>query len=131
MPNGNADTSAVDLPDDDMEFQALTMLCQHLGFLQRNAEAGHWAVRLNRIVDRVRAGGSARQACTLLGLIGADPGTSRSPDGPWPLGLRPAELPLGGGDYVCPLRRCARSGTRDDQATPPFCLVFDEPMQPA
>ncbi|MEU1395034.1 hypothetical protein ABZ403_03055 [Micromonospora zamorensis] len=124
MPNGN-------LPDDEIEFQALTFLCQHMGLLRHNAEAGHWAIRLNRIVEQVRAGGSARQACVLLGLTGAAPGTTRSPGDPWPLGLRPAEPPLGGGAYVCPLRRCARTDTRGDDASPPSCLVFDEPMQPA
>ncbi|WP_446044687.1 hypothetical protein [Streptomyces olivaceus] len=86
---------------------------------------------LDRHAVEVSAGGSALAACRELALD-LDPRSGN--------GTRGAEQDVDGatvdwlpapvlmGDYVCPLRRCARRADRDDHGRPPRCAVSDEAM---
>ncbi|WP_419998829.1 hypothetical protein [Streptomyces boninensis] len=118
-----------DPPADEPE--ALTVLCGDLAALRRRAAEGLWTARLERVVQEVRDGGSAVEACTRLGLIGTVPRHERTgDDSPWPAGLGPEEPPLGKGSYACPRRTCERAGQRGDNGRPPFCMIYDLPMRP-
>jgi hypothetical protein len=97
-------------------------------------QAGSTARWLDRDVNSVREGGSARLALRkwlppdsaeaqrgwsdrpAAGMV-AIPGASTAPG-------------LGAGDYACPRDRCARRDHRDGQGHLPVCTAFDLPMRP-
>jgi hypothetical protein len=117
------------------EGEALTLLCGYLDELHEHAERGLWAGRLERVVRGVRDGASAVEACARLGLIvtvdEAETRTGVGGGGPWRVpGLSSPDLPIGRGRYTCPRVVCQRRGKRDADGHPPYCDLFEQPMQP-
>jgi hypothetical protein len=116
----------------DEERLAITVLCTALPTLRIRAARGFWEDILDRHVAEVSAGGSAVAACRELALdVHPDgrPGTRGGEsgiDGATTDWLPPPVLM---GDYVCPLRRCARRADRDDHGRPPRCALSDEHMR--
>ena len=117
------------------EVDILAAWCSLLPALREQARANGVLDRLDRDAERVRAGGSARQALLkwrprdsdaelrgwsdrpTAGLVGL-PGMARAPG-------------VGAGEYTCPRDRCARRAARDEHGHLPRCTAFDTPMRPA
>ncbi|WP_405096307.1 hypothetical protein [Micromonospora sp. NBC_01412] len=117
------------------DVDVLAVWCALLPALREQARANGVLDRLDRDAERVRAGGSARQALLkwqprdaagelrgwadrpTAGLAGL-PGLAHTPG-------------VGAGDYTCPRDRCARRATRDEHGHPPRCPAFGTPMRPA
>jgi hypothetical protein len=123
------------------EAYAMELFCTELPGLRerarpRGSDEPGWQDRLERAVSRVRAGGSAVDACQQFRSVKRSDRTPEDPtrgdgsyvglDG-WLEPVRPA----GRGNYRCPRRLCSRQAERDAYGHPPVCAVFDdEPMQP-
>lgn len=119
----------------ESEADFLTVWCVLLPELRDQARNSGVLDRLDRDVERVRAGASARRALRKWRPPDSD-GAHRSWSDGWTLGL--ARLPglarapgVGSAEYVCPRDRCARRASRDEQGHPPRCTAFDTPMRPA
>ncbi len=118
----------------DSEADHLALWCLLLPELRTAARRSGVLDRLDRDADRVKQGGPAKTALKKWGPVGPDGAPRSWADRP-ALGI--AALPgrsrapgVGAGEYGCPLDRCARVATRDDNGHPPRCAAFDASMRP-
>ncbi|WP_026422814.1 hypothetical protein [Actinokineospora inagensis] len=121
------------MPPDRAEAErlALAALCAALPDLRPRAARGFWEDALDMHVAEVAGGGSAVAACRELGLQTDVTHPPNRGEDPADVGVRTDWLPSPTlvGDYRCPGRHCARRADRDEQARPPRCAIFDEPMR--
>lgn len=119
----------------ESEADVLAAWCTLLPALRERARQEGVLDRLNRDVERVSGGGSARPALRKWRPEEYGEEQRTWSDRPT-VGM--ARLPgwggaagLGAGAYVCPEDRCNRQSTRDDDGHPPLCAAFGTPMRPA
>jgi hypothetical protein len=107
---------------------ALALWCEELPRLRADAEAGGWAVPLERQAATVAEGGSAVAAWEELGVPMAGGHIAVRTRGAVVVvpGQDPVELT---GDYACPHRRCPRRATRTPRGEPPSCALDGAPMR--
>jgi len=119
----------------ESEADILAAWCALLPALRERARDEGVQDRLDRDVERVGAGGSARSA-----LRKWQPDDAGSEQRGWSdrSTVAMAQLPgwggaagIGAGTYVCPRDRCNRRSSRDEHGHPPLCAAFGTPMQPA